>query len=190
MSVNITVASVRSGSGRVRAGEDPITLLYSLLLKCPDAAPTSETTGLDFISDEAQRRDLRTDKSDVDRALSNGEWKAATVLAGSLVEALLLWALQQRQDDIASAIEAILGRGGQLPRASRALEDWNLHEYIEVSAKLSIIGDTTAAQCRLAKDFRNLIHPGVEKRRSVKCGRSEALAAASAVECVVRDLSG
>ena len=74
---------------------DPVTLLHSLLSKCPDEAPASATTGLDFLTDEVQRRDLRTDKSDSDQALSNGEWKAATVLSGSLIEALLLWAVQQ-----------------------------------------------------------------------------------------------
>jgi len=168
---------------------DPVTLLYFLLSKCPDVAPASATTGLDFLKDEIQRRDLRTDKSDSDRALSSGEWKAATVLAGSLVEALLLWAVQQEQAKVASAVAAIQGRGVTLPRASRAVEDWNLHEYIEVSSELGIIGEKTAEQCRLAKGFRNLIHPGAEQRRSEKCGRPEALAAAAAVEHVIRDLS-
>jgi hypothetical protein len=168
---------------------DPVTLLYFLLSKCPDEAPASATTGLDFLKDELQRRDLRTDKSDSDRALSNGEWKAATVLSGSLVEALLLWAVQQKQANIASTLAAIRSRGAALPRGNRAVEDWSLHEYIEVSAELEIIDTKTAQQCRLAKGFRNLIHPGAEQRRSEKCRRPEALAAAAAVEHVIRDLS-
>jgi hypothetical protein len=39
---------------------DPVTLVYSLLSKCPDEAPVSATTGLDFLTDESQRLDLRT----------------------------------------------------------------------------------------------------------------------------------
>jgi hypothetical protein len=170
---------------------DFVTLVHSLLSKCPDQAPASTTTGLDFLTDETQRQDLRTDKSDADRALSNGEWKAATVLSGSLVEALLLWALQRKdKSDIDAAVVVVKKGNTKLPRAGQSLDDWNLHEYIEVSAELGVIGETTAKQCRLAKGFRNLIHPGAERRRAEKCGRAEALAGASAVEHVIRDLSG
>jgi len=168
---------------------DPVTLLHSLLSKCPDEAAASSTAGLDFISDEIQRQILRIDKSDADRALSNGEWKAATVLAGSIIEALLLWAIFKRAADIPGAVGVLQKRNVNLPRANRAPEEWHLHEFIEVSAELKIIGDTTAAQCRLAKGFRNLIHPGAEIRRAERCGRPEALGSAAALEHVIRDLS-
>jgi hypothetical protein len=132
---------------------------------------------------------LRVDKSDADRALSDGEWKAATVLAGSIIEALLLWTISQREADITRAIAGLQRRNVNLPPANRPPEEWNLHEYIEVSAELKIIGDNTAAQCRLAKGFRNLIHPGAEIRRTEICGRPEASSAVAALEHVVRDLS-
>lgn len=38
--------------------------------------------------------------SNITRALYNSEWKAATVLAGSVTEALLLWALEKYKDKI------------------------------------------------------------------------------------------
>lgn len=168
---------------------DPVTLLYNLLAKCPDEAPASGTTGLNFIEDEILRQDLRTDKSDADRALSNGEWKAATVLFGGLIEALLLWANQKRESQVSAALSNIQKRGVVLGRANRPIEDWSLHEYIEVAAEIGIVAEDTAKQCRLAKGFRNLIHPGAEQRRSEKCGKPEALSAAAGAEHVVRDLS-
>jgi hypothetical protein len=36
-----------------------------------------------------------------------------------------------------------------------------LHEYVEVAAHLKLIENDTAKLVRLAKDFRNLIHPGL-----------------------------
>ena len=49
-----------------------------------------------FIQDQELRKNLEIDISATNQALSNGEWKAASVL-GSIVEALLLWALSQHQ---------------------------------------------------------------------------------------------
>src|SRR5262249_31478570 len=74
------------------------TVIYDIrdiLKRCPDAAPSPTTTELLFIPDADLREGLRLDMSTANQALANGEWKAATVLAGSVIEALLLWALQQ-----------------------------------------------------------------------------------------------
>jgi len=73
------------------------TVIYDIrdiLKRCPDAAPTPTTTELVFIPDADLREGLRLNISTANQALANGEWKAATVLAGSVVEALLLWAIQ------------------------------------------------------------------------------------------------
>lgn len=61
----------------------------------PTQFPAEDTADLLFISDADLRANLRSDLVAMDRALSNGEWKAATVLAGSVLDALLLWALNQ-----------------------------------------------------------------------------------------------
>jgi hypothetical protein len=54
------------------------------------------------------RKNLRLDMSAANRALANSEWKAATVLAGSVVEALLLWAIQRRSsDEVGQAVERL-----------------------------------------------------------------------------------
>jgi hypothetical protein len=47
---------------------------------------------------------------------------------------------------------------------------------------------TTATQAKLAKDFRNPIHPGRAARLEQKCQRPDALSALAALEHVVRDL--
>lgn len=54
---------------------------------------------------------------------------------------------------------------------------------------LGIMKKETASQTRLAKDFRNLIHPGRSQRLAQKCDRGTAYAAAASVEFVIRNLT-
>src|SRR5438876_12078706 len=74
-----------------------------------------------------------------------------------------------------SAITAAAASGALTTKPDSNLDRWNLHEYIEVAANLKLIKPNTAKQTRLAKDFRNFIHPGVAKRLGEKCDRATAL---------------
>lgn len=152
--------------------DNPVTLIRNALASCPDEAPAPGTADLDFIDDDELKNNLRMDISSVNRALINGEWKAATVIAGSVCEALLLWRLTKANT-------------GEL---EEVLQKWVLHQYIEVAARLKIIGPQTEKQATLAKDFRNLIHPGRATRLAQECNRATALSAVAAVEHIVEDL--
>jgi hypothetical protein len=173
------------GSGNL----NPVTLLRRVLTLCPDEYPSASTAELMFISDPEFMGILRTDLSSTNQALINGEWKAATVLAGSIVEALLLWALQKRTTtEIKDAIITLKSRSVLIKHSASKLEDWELYSLIEVSEELKIITPDTAKQARLAKDFRNLIHPGRNIRLGQICNRATALSAVAAVEHVIEDL--
>jgi hypothetical protein len=172
-------------------GGNVLTTLWLLLQKCPDEAISEVTGGLEFIADTPLRESIRRDVSAADSALNNGGWKASTVIAGAAVEALLLWAIasttrEEREDAISKA-------SGRVPPfksldADRP-EDWHLSAYIEVALELGKISRQAAEQARLAKDYRNLIHPGREMREKVSCDRGTAHGAFAAVQLVVRDLS-
>jgi hypothetical protein len=165
-----------------------VTRLWMLLKQCPDEAVSEATDVLEFIDDAILRQNLSRDLSSADGALNNGEWKAATVLAGSLVESLLLWAISRRSTAEIGNATAIATGLIQKPDAAK-LENWNLSQFIEVACALNIISETTAAQARLAKDFRNLIHPGREKRTKMRCDRGTARSSAAAVDLVIRELT-
>jgi hypothetical protein len=168
----------------------PVTVIRDALALCPDESPAPSTSELDFITDEELRTNLRNDLGAVHRARANGEWKAATVLAGSAVEALLLWDLQTQHAAAVPAAVTKLVASQTLPRKPPgAVESWNLHEYIEVAADLGVIKPDTATQSRLAKDFRNLIHPGRAQRLGQTCDRATALSTVAGMEHVVRDLT-
>jgi hypothetical protein len=171
------------------SNSSPIILLRDSLAKCADDAPVKGTSELTFIGDAVFRDSLRLDISTSHTALINGEWKPATVIAGSVVEALLLWALQQKsQVDIDNAINNLISHGGLRNRPRNDLLEWNLSQFIEIARELNVISESTAQQCRIAKDFRNLIHPGRSERLGVRCSRGTAHSAIAAMEQVIEEL--
>ena len=170
----------------------PLDLVREALVKCPDQAPSLQTAALAFIEDSELRESLRLDLSSATNAFTGGEWKAATVLAGSVMEALLLWGLKTYpQKDLRDAISTLVSLG-TVPKGLnfRDLEarKWTLHAYVEVAAHLKIIAAHTATEVRQAKEFRNLIHPGASARKQQKCTRPTALSALAAVDFIVEDL--
>ncbi len=154
----------------------PVRLIRDVMVKCPDEGPAPGTAELIFLQHPELRESIRLDISAATRDLAQGEWKGATVLAGSALEALLLWALQEY--------------GGRNPGAvAGAPETWGLQQLIPVAAELKLITADTATQAMLAKNFRNLIHPGRTTRLGQRCDRATALTALAAVEAVARDLA-
>lgn len=163
-------------------------LIYQALHKCRDTAPSPETVGLEFIDDDELRDNLRLDISSAYKALSDDEWKAATVLAGSVVEALLLWDLERApREAISNAAKELIAEK-RVIGTDQALDRWNLYPLIQVAERLHKIVPNTANACLLAKDYRNLIHPGRAQRLKETCNRATALSALAAVEHVVVDI--
>ena len=143
------------------------------------------TATLLFIPNIALRESIRNDISAANQALHDGLWKGSTVLAGAAIEALLLWAIKREPANrIQTARTSVLASN-----ASTDPDYWGLDQYIRVAKHLGLIEDETQQQTILAKDFRNLIHPGRSAREGQICDRGTALSALAAVELVVRDLS-
>jgi hypothetical protein len=164
--------------------------LHKILKSLPDEQVPTATAQLSFIPDISLKDSIRRDIASTDQALHNGNWKAATVLAGATVEALLLWAVDQCSVvDRNKAIAKVLSSGALKTKPSKDLDNWVLNDLIEVSAQLGLIRDETAKQCRLAKNFRNLIHPGKSVRLEQECNRGTALSACAALEHVVVELT-
>jgi len=155
-----------------------LNLILAALTKCPDQIPAPATAELVFVTDPDLRDSIRLDVSTAISAFHNGEWKAATVLAGTAAEALLLWAIEK-----SPSLSTLTNK----PKGSP--DEWGLSQYIAVATTLSLIKNTTSQQATLAQNFRNLIHPGRSKRLGETCDRATALTAWTAVEHVIRDLS-
>ena len=187
--IRMALAAWRTGSHHIVLSPlvgtnswSPLTFIRKHFSALPDEGAAAELLDLEFIADETLRRSLATDLHSINAALDRGAWKSATVLAGSLAEAFLLDALLKRQTDAIAA-------GARLsPPASADLSSWTLHQLTEVADALRAIHKETASLCRVAKNFRNLIHPGRSIRLGQVCDRGTALAGVATVEHVIRDL--
>jgi hypothetical protein len=169
-------------------------LLYQIrphrLVACHDDFPASSVINLGFIGDAKTRDSISREIGSVESAIRNGEWKAATVLAGAAIEALLLWRLCQFTQE--ARLEAIAGcvrerRLGHRPKADPL--EWTLPEMIETAAQLCVLRDNTAIEARQCKDFRNLIHPGRVLASEAECNRGTAYSAVAALDFIVSDLA-
>lgn len=182
------------GSNRIFTGT-PIRVVRQILAACPDEFPVPATHGLPFVADATLRDALRLDIEHVGRVLAYSEWKAATVLGGSVIEALLLWKLGTLPAaDIEAAATKVRTMGTACGwKTVKPLNDWHLPDYIEVAAIVPtgnpIIVADTAALLRVVKSYRNLIHPGRAERLAQTCDKRTAYAAVAGMEGVVIDLS-
>ena len=159
------------------------------LPKCPDEYPPPTTTELLFIKDDALRESIRQDIGAAHRALNNYEWKAATVLAGAAIEALLHWRLREQLPGAVTVDNAVKALSGTKKLPFSQIDRWDLHQFIEVAAQLNLLNSDTCSAAKLAQNFRNLIHPGRAARLAQTCDRATAYSAIGALEHVIRDLT-
>lgn len=108
------------------------------------------------------------------------EWMGATIIAGNALEALLLWALKQLDVD----------RADEITRQQRdeALDKQNLGDLIRKANNAALISEDASAQACIAKDARNLLHPGRVARCGEVCSKATALAALAAIYRIIEDL--
>jgi hypothetical protein len=173
-------------------GADVATVLYRVLSQCPDEFPPAASTELLFVTDADLRTSIRQDVSAIERAVASAEWKAATVLSGAAIEALLLWRLDQSHPtpaDVSAAVSSARANGALKKDPPNARDEWSLSQFIEVAGELQIIKRKSVDAARLCNSYRNLIHPGRTQRLGEKCNRGTALLAVAALEHVITDLS-
>ena len=179
--------AIEKGSG-YRFNGDAVWRLRHALAKCPDSSSRAAGHELKFIRPIGLREDLRRDLAEANHALREGRWKAATILSGSIIEALLVWKLLEltataRQAAISTAVWR---RPKDKPNGPP--EEWKLFQLIEVARAAGSITADTTTQITLARNYRNLIHPGRTLKTGERCGKDTALAALSGVERVLRDV--
>lgn len=124
----------------------------------------------DFIKDGPLRDALESDYHELRTCAEQGAWKAVHVLAGSIVEAVL--------------VEYLAGSGN----AKKDPLTMTLGELIAACAKAGVISSKTAELSSAVKAYRNLIHPGRAVRLNERADSDGALVAQSLVSMVVREV--
>jgi hypothetical protein len=131
--------------------------LRLLLAKCGDEPKPVALPRLTFIAGRKLRHVVARDIDAVKRLINASEWKAATVLGGSVLEALLLDRLE-RPTLKARALAYGASKGWK-----NDLARWDLAHLIEAAEALQVIDDKVAGICSGVRHFRNMIHPGKER---------------------------
>lgn len=153
-------------------GKDAVERIRRLMKQCHDELPPPEPE-LPFIVDSDTRFGIEDRIRAAWTDFNAREWMGATVFAGAALEALLLWALKQVPL-------------GNIPK--RPLDQLQLTDLISFAVSNGVIDAGTAQQAGLAKDARNLIHPGRALRSGEACNKATALAALAAVYRLIEQL--
>jgi hypothetical protein len=173
----LSIALARWNAGDIApardvGGKDAVERIRRLMRQCHDELPPPEPI-LPFISDADVRFGIedRIHAAWID--FNAREWMGATVFAGAALEALLLWALKRV-------------KLSEAPK--RPLDELRLAELIRLAMKNRVIGGACEQQASLAKDARNLVHPGKALRSGEACNKTTALTAFAAIYRVIDEL--
>lgn len=178
-----------SGVGDMNLPSRPISVIYELLADFPEEVAPRAVARLPFVQDAALRESIGRDVDSMEPLIRSEQWKAATVIGGSAIEAILLDALGGRE---AEARQYARQQALVDPRPWRIgpLLKWDLWQLIAVSRHLDILDDAAEGMCDAAREYRNLIHPGVVERTNNKASLATALNARAAVESLLERLAG
>jgi len=102
------------------------------------------------------------------------------ILSGGAIEAILLDLVVQRPDESLSANTA--------PR-EQDFYKWGLSDLIRVCVELGVVTASIEKLSHSVREFRNLVHPGVEMRKPLFFGKEEARIALEILHMLHRDLS-
>ncbi len=124
------------------------------------------------MQDEELRESLEKDFSEIEKAYQNESWKSVHVLAGSIVEALLL--------ETITSINKLANREALLKKA--------LGELISEAVTLGILSEKEEKLTTVLKDYRNLIHPGRVLRLQERVSSDSASICLSLVRIIASKL--
>lgn len=145
-----------------------------------ERSPVTEVREFSYITDVALRSLVRDDYQEVQRAFVSRCWKATIILSGSLIEALLLFAVTRDRN-------AALTASAAPPKIS--IDRWSLSSLIDVSVELGLVGSGVQKLSHSVREYRNLVHPGNALRTTLTSGAEEARIALEVLHLVDRDLA-
>jgi len=143
----------------------PCYVIQQLLIECRDVPDAARWPELDFLkaNEPALHDVLVDDLSEAVDALANGQYKAATVVAFSVAEALINW-LYQRVAQIPYTDD--------MRKQLLSLKD---DLFVSQSTQKRDVGEEKLYETLLgAFDSRNLIHPDKAARTQTVCSRASA----------------
>lgn len=126
----------------------------------------------DFITDEDFRKSLETDFAEMKNCVEVKAWKAVHVIAGSIIEAVLIdYLLAEHHVTRSEALKLDFGKA------------------IALGKEKNVLSSKTFDLTSVIKEYRNLIHPGRVIRLKEKVNGNSAQVACSLVDIVMEEIS-
>ncbi len=128
----------------------------------------------DFVSDDNLRASLEADYRELELCIKAGAWKAVQVLAGSIIETILIDYLLMSDYQKRSPTDPL---------------DMDLFKAIVACRKEQVISERTEQLSHAIRSYRNLIHPGRTIRVGEIANERGAKIAQILVEIIVDEIS-
>lgn len=138
-----------------------------------------------LISGEDMRKIIQRDIWECAIAIISGQDISATVLCGSVMEALLLSAIQTKGIEKYDISEISKGKRA----TSYPVKEMGLNELLLVAKKEDIIQKNTYHLGHYIRDYRNVVHPAKEVRMSESITHEEVITMWNVLKRVVDDLA-
>lgn len=144
-----------------------------------ETSPLVIAKNFSFVKNTNLRTIIERDYVWVNKCLAVEAWKPVIILAGGLIEALLL--------DRLLATESRAKSSSKAPKEN-GIKKWSLENLIDVAVDLSIINVGAEKLSDAVRHYRNLVHPGNELRAGLRVEPEEAKIAAEILNIIIRDL--
>jgi hypothetical protein len=141
--------------------------------------PVTEHLDFSFIAKAALRSIVERDFIEAQRAYIADCWKSVIILSGGIIETMLLDVLLAN------------GHAGEAKCAPQGTDvrRWSLSDLINVAIELKLVEPSVAGLAQPVREYRNLVHPGVEHRKGIRPDKLEAESGLNILRIIQRDLS-
>jgi hypothetical protein len=132
----------------------------------------AQSIPFDFITDEGLRGGLGSDYKEMVQCAEVGAWKAVHLLAGSIIEAVL--------------VDYLVGTAKQKKPDPMSM---GMADLVSAGKKAGVLSKKSTDLAGALREYRNLIHPGRSKRLNEVPDREGAIVAQSLVRLIVGEIS-
>ena len=136
----------------------------------------AESFRLDFLENEELKHIIIEDYAEARRSLQSGNYKATILICGSIAEAILT---------------AVIEKEKTLEIATYKLyRDYSLSKLIDTARESDLIQDKNIFfLIEPLRNYRNMIHPGVQLRKSISSDLPKAKIALESINLLINDLN-
>lgn len=140
-----------------------------------------------FVQDAELRRIVERDDRELAQAVQSESWKTVLILTGGAIEGVLLDLLLQPDNEPRASRHRLAPRDKN--QQTKPLDQWDLAHLIDVAHDLDLIKPNVKQFSHSVREYRNLVHPGLEKRSKMVVQESEARAAVNVLDMLHRDMA-